>query len=427
MIDRQKKITELYNITKNKENLLHPSFYKYISCPETFNLICNYEKTKIRQRVGAVGVNWGLQPHQLRIKTGSFAWKHNLVMKNPTIATPEMMEWIISTYHGLRKETFSAGNVSGMILAEGSFKFVKGNGPATVDCPFGISQNHRQTHQLEAIGQFFGIEHRGYSCKQFQNSSSFTQNTSSLKNASTLLLPKLVNLDLIGTKHWDLSCYIKRIEAWAAIPRTAGPSKGIANMAILNTYKQNMRNFPGYRPLNELLVTTDFVAGFTDGDGGITLDLNIRTLQFSQKERYVLERLNKYFGGLGSIRKKVAGGYEQRLFFNNNAQRRKRFDLLNSGQVYRTDQAFKKEVQLCTSPTYNDFMRKLPEYMPRIMIKLHRYEAGGGVLPDVIAERLHKHYPQSLGLYYKDIYKNIFTELNIDHSKLPFVSLLVYF
>jgi hypothetical protein len=54
---------------------------------------------------------------------------------------------------------------------------------------------------------------------------------------------------------------------------------------------------------------------------------------------------------------------------------------------------FKKEVLSHSSPVENDFVRKLPEYMPRIMLKLHRVEAAGGQLPDVIREELHKFYP----------------------------------
>jgi hypothetical protein len=68
-------------------------------------------------------------------------------MKNITKLTPEMMKWLCG-YHGLSIPSLTAGMASGLLLAEGSISIKKGNGPGTIDCPFSISQNHRQAQLL---------------------------------------------------------------------------------------------------------------------------------------------------------------------------------------------------------------------------------------------------------------------------------------
>jgi hypothetical protein len=73
---------------------------------------------------------------------------------------------------------------------------------------------------------------------------------------------------------------------------------------IFETYKRAVKSRERYRPIDTLPLTTDFVGGFTDGDGGITLERGVRVLQFSQKEEYVLHRLNHYFGQVGDLRKR---------------------------------------------------------------------------------------------------------------------------
>lgn len=434
------KITSIYysNIRESKRNILHPSLYKFIPNNNLCEQIRGYDLEKISKRKRGKKTNWGLEPHRL------MSLNSNYISKNGTgLLTPQLEKWQVS-YHrvpaiiperiwqnkipfGLALPNWTAlktGYVAGFRTREFNFAIRRGKDRYAFNSRVTVSQNHRNIHLQCGVRNFFGVGSIFIARKKL-NTSRYTWQSNSIHSNYQHVVPKLQEMKCFGDKEYDKNIYSEAIMKWRANSAT-----NITNIENINNVLDWYRYMKARGPSADEsipLVSGEWVAGVIDGDGGITCPFGSPVLQWSQKNPQLLYIINQYFNNIGNVRKK-GGSYELEIRLDNPANSQKIFDFHSKFPCQRTDIPFKLAL-LKEKPNCDEaFQTKLPEYMPAMAIQAHAFLRRGGQLPDEFIECQHENYPQELGLYYKDVYKNIFREQGISRDILPyFLSILSFF
>lgn len=165
-------------------------------------------------------------------------------------------------------------------------------------------------------------------------------------------------------------------------------------------------------------VSNEFRSGVFDGDGSIGFYGGNYGLSVAQKDKYLLRIMQKHF---------PCGQIIDNFVINYNSHIKEIDDFYRIRPFTRTDLAFKHNL-LVWGGLDNEtrlFTRKLPEYFPAGAVQLYAMLRRGQTLPDALLDVLHTYYPQSLLTYYKDLYRDIYYEKNIDWKHLPFTDSLI--
>lgn len=323
------------------------------------------------------------------------------------IPTLEERQWILN-YHKLTVPKISVDWFIGFYEAEAYFKMSLG--PKGMGSHQNIVQNIRQFHLLIAIDNLFGnigsigVRH------PLKNSSRFGFTINSLKKVYNTVLPIMQQKKTpLGTdKRWQFERLAHAMDLWG--------TRQYDYQTIIDIYK-NMMNDREYCcfPKEPLDVTRDWVAGFTDGDGGFTV-WGPGDLCWSQKHQYPLLCLQKFFKGKGMLKAKgPKGGWEYTLRKPEN--QRVFLEFRKKHSLYRTDLRFK--IDVVQSPVYHtpggqQLLGKIPDRMPAIAVLFHARERCGFKFPDIITETLHTHYPLEMGVSYQQVYE----EFYMNHKKI---------
>ena len=163
-----------------------------------------------------------------------------------------------------------------------------------------------------------------------------------------------------------------------------------------------------------------------DGDESITQTDGIAYLIVSQKDPYLLQIVSKYFNGRGKVVLRY-GGDSSRYVLNYKTNLNQLNDFFTKRRYKRTDLIFKHNYLLHKGFNNLISVHKQPEYVPSGRAQLHRLLRDGVDLPDSLVERQYTYYPLELMLYYKEIYKNLYSERSISSDLLPFEHLPVIF